>query len=57
MSGAWPCSDFGQREYCVDVSLIKLSLIKELVVGGDSGLIGLYIKDSLSGESFAISGN
>lgn len=35
------------------MSLIKLSLTKKMVVGVDSGLTGLYIKDSLSGESVA----
>lgn len=50
MSSTWPWGDLEQEEY----SLVWESLIKKRVEGVSSGLVGLHIKGTLVGESFAI---
>lgn len=53
MSGFWPWGDLRQG----NIGLMCESLIKEMVGGAGSGLVGLYIKGVLIGELFPISRN
>lgn len=53
MSSTWPWGGLGQEEY----GFVWESLIKEMVEGVGSGLVGLYIKGMPAGESFAVSGD